>query len=243
MYVPDDGPEPEEEEPVQIDSIRSTLADGPTIMNAIRDSETGEMVATDIICASKVVARFRNVAERQGFVTINFDIVVPAGMSDSRWQIKMYPYMKMMEDTLALEPIYITGSAYRAGQMRGYQRYQAFLASIITDSAAFVRMDQLEKFLERHFPDTYAMKNDTTFISEPLAENLFGVTQKEALLHYTRHLKWKLNERRKSRSGRMYEKYVKDPIRYEGIRLWKSFFVVAFMRMVVLLPDCHFLMT
>lgn len=219
MYVPDDGPEPEEEEPVQIDSIRSTLADGPTIMNAIRDSETGEMVATDIICASKVVARFRNVAERQGFVTINFDIVVPAGMSDSRWQIKMYPYMKMMEDTLALEPIYITGSAYRAGQMRGYQRYQAFLASIITDSAAFVRMDQLEKFLERHFPDTYAMKNDTTFISEPLAENLFGVTQKEALLHYTRHLKWKLNERRKSRSGRMYEKYVKDPIRYEGIRL------------------------
>ena len=219
MYVPDDGPEPEEEEPVQIDSIRSTLADGPTIMNAIRDSETGEMVATDIICASKVVARFRNVAERQGFVTINFDIVVPAGMSDSRWRIKMYPYMKMMEDTLALEPIYITGSAYRAGQMRGYQRYQAFLASIITDSAAFVRMDQLEKFLERHFPDTYAMKNDTTFISEPLAENLFGVTQKDALLHYTRHLKWKLNERRKSRSGRMYEKYVKDPIRYEGIRL------------------------
>ena len=219
MYVPDDGPEPEEEEHVQIDSIRSTLADGPTIMNAIRDSETGEMVATDIICASKVVARFRNVAERQGFVTINFDIVVPAGMSDSRWRIKMYPYMKMMEDTLALEPIYITGSAYRAGQMRGYQRYQAFLASIITDSAAFVRMDQLEKFLERHFPDTYAMKNDTTFISEPLAENLFGVTQKDALLHYTRHLKWKLNERRKSRSGRMYEKYVKDPIRYEGIRL------------------------
>lgn len=219
MYVPDDGPEPEEEEPVQIDSIRSTLADGPTIMNAIRDSETGEMVATDIICASKVVARFRNVAERQGVVTINFDIVVPAGMSDSRWRIKMYPYMKMMEDTLALEPIYITGSAYRAGQMRGYQRYQAFLASIITDSSAFVRMDQLEKFLERHFPDTYAMKNDTTFISEPLAENLFGVTQKDALLHYTRHLKWKLNERRKSRSGRMYEKYVKDPIRYEGIRL------------------------
>ena len=64
MYVPDDGPEPEEEEPVQIDSIRSTLADGPTIMNAIRDSETGEMVATDIICASKVVDRVRNVGER-----------------------------------------------------------------------------------------------------------------------------------------------------------------------------------
>ena len=27
MYVPDDGPEPEEEDPLQIDSIRSTLAE------------------------------------------------------------------------------------------------------------------------------------------------------------------------------------------------------------------------
>ena len=219
MYVPEDDIEQEEDAPVQIDSIRSTLADGPTIMNAIRDSETGEMVATDVICASKVVARFRNVAERLGFVTISFDIIVPAGMADSRWQIKMHPYMSIAADTLALDPVYITGSAYRAGQLRGYERYQAFLASIITDSAAFVRMNQLETFLERHFPDTYAMKNDTTFISEPLAENLFGVTQKEALLHYTRQMKWRMNERRKSRSGRMYEKYVRDPIRHEGIRL------------------------
>lgn len=219
MYVPEDQLEREEEETVQIDSIRSTLADGPTIMNAIRDSETGEMVATDVISASKVVARFRNVAERMGFVTISFDIVVPAGMADSRWQLKVRPYMSMASDTIALDPIYITGAAYRAGQLRGYERYQAFLASIITDSAAFVRMSQLETFLERHFPDTYAMKNDTTFISEPLAENLFGVTQREALLHYTRHIKWRMNERRKSRTGRMYEKYVRDPIRREGIRL------------------------
>ena len=219
MYVPEDQLEREEEETVQIDSIRSTLADGPTIMNAIRDSETGEMVATDVISASKVVARFRNVAERMGFVTISFDIVVPAGMADSRWQLKVRPYMSMASDTIALDPVYITGAAYRSGQLRGYERYQAFLASIITDSAAFVRMSQLETFLERHFPDTYAMKNDTTFIAEPLAENLFGVTQREALLHYTRHIKWRMNERRKSRTGRMYEKYVRDPIRREGIRL------------------------
>ena len=219
MYVPEDNLEQENEPDIQIDSIRSTLADGPTIMNAIRDSETGEMVATDVISASKVVARFRNVAERLGFVTISFDIVVPAGMSDSRWQLKVCPYMSMASDTIALDPIYITGSAYRAGQLRGYERYQAFLASIITDSSAFIRLSQLEMFLERHFPDTYAMKNDTTFISEPLAENLFGVTQKEALLHYTRHLKWRMNERRKSRKERMYEKLVRDPIRHEGIRL------------------------
>ena len=52
-----------------------------------------------------------------------------------------------------------------------------------------------------------------------MAENLFGVTQKEALIHYSKHLKWKLNERRKSRKDQMFEKFVKDPIIKEGIRL------------------------
>ena len=33
------------------------------IMKAIKDEETGEMVATDVIDAATVVARFRNVAE------------------------------------------------------------------------------------------------------------------------------------------------------------------------------------
>ena len=41
------------EDEVVIDSIRGILADEPIIMNAIRDSETGEMVATDVINASK----------------------------------------------------------------------------------------------------------------------------------------------------------------------------------------------
>ena len=70
LAVADEKPLEEEEGPV-IDSIRSTLSDGPLIMNAIRDDATGEMVATDIINASRVVARFRNVAERAGYIGRN----------------------------------------------------------------------------------------------------------------------------------------------------------------------------
>ena len=82
LSVPDEKPlEDLEDREIKIDSIRSDLSDGPVIMNAIRDSETGEMVATDIISASKVVARFRNVAERAGYVTIGFDVSVPAEMA------------------------------------------------------------------------------------------------------------------------------------------------------------------
>lgn len=219
LSVPEDKPLEEDDPEVRIDSIRSTLADGPLIMNAIRDSETGEMVATDVIAASKVTARFRNVAERAGYVSIGFDVTVPGAMSDSQWQLKIRPRMMIQKDTVLLDPLYITGAEYRSAQIRGYQRYKAFLSTIITDTTDFIRVRQLEIFLQRHFPETYAMKNDTSYVSEPLAENLFGVTQRDALIHYTKHLKRKLNDRRKGLVGKMYDKYVKDPIRTEGIRL------------------------
>lgn len=220
ISVPDEKPLDEGKDmDITIDSIRSDLSEGPIIMNAIRDSETGEMVATDVIDASTVTARFRNVAERAGYVSISFDVTVPSGMSSSDWQLKLRPFMRMQEDTLDLEPLYITGEGYRRGQLRGYQRYREFLSTIITDTADLVRVGQLEIFLQRHYPDTYAMKNDSSLISDPVAGNLFGVTQADALRHYTRHLRVRSNERRKSRIGQMYERYVRDPIVTEGIRL------------------------
>lgn len=220
LSVPDDPPDEEEEETVMnVDSIRGTLVDEPLIMNAIRDSETGEMVATDVISASRVTARFRNVAERDGYVSISFDVTVPSSLSDSRWQLKILPLMAIQKDTVPLDAIYVTGEKYRAGQLRGYERYRAFLSSIITDTTDFIRIRQLEIFIERHYPQTYAMKRDSSIVPEPMAENLFGVTQRDALIHYTRHLKWRMNERRKSRVGKMYERYVKDPIVSEGVRL------------------------
>ena len=206
-------------ESVIIDSIRSSLTDEPLIMKAIKDTETGEMVATDVIRASRVVAKFRNVAERAGYVTVSFDICVPSEMSSSEWQLKVFPFMAILKDTVALDPVFITGEKYRGRQMRGYEKYQEFLSSIITDPNDFLRMGQLEIFLQRHFPETYAMKSDTSFIAEPMAENLFGVTQRDAFEHYRKDLKWRSNERRKGRVEEMYDKYVKDPILSEGIRL------------------------
>ena len=220
LSVSEDEPiEDEENDDVQIDSIRGSLSEGPIIMNAIRDSETGEMVATDVISASKVTARFRNVAERAGYVSISFDVSVPSAMSDSKWRLKICPNMHIQNDTLPLDPVYITGAAYRTAQLRGYERYQAFLASIIADSLDLVHIRQLEIFLKRHFPQTYAMKNDTSYVSEPMAENLFGVTQRQAVEHYKKHFKIRVNDRRRARTGRMYSRYVKDPIITEGIRL------------------------
>lgn len=220
ICVPEEEPlEEEQEAEMVVDSIRSTLADEPFIMNAIKDTETGDMIATDVIRASTVTARFRNVAERMGYVSIGFDVMVPASMSDSKWQLKLMPKMKIMDEVVDLEPVFITGEGYREGQLRGYERYRRFISTIITDTSVFVKEKLLDIFLRRHFPETYAMKTDSSFVSAPQAETLFGTTQAEALRHYTMKFRKRMNERRIRRKDAMFERYVRDPIVREGIRL------------------------
>lgn len=218
LSVADELPAEDDPDPV-IDSIRGSTPDDPLIMNAIRDDETGEMVATDIIDASRVVARFRNVAERAGYVSLGFDVIVPEGMADSRWQIRINPFITLKDERRPLDPVYVTGQKYRALQLKGYERYRRFLSTIITDTLEFINVGQLEIFLRRNFPETYAMKTDSSIVSEPMAENLFGVSQIEALRHFTDKLRQRRNEGRIARSDRMYGKYVKDPIKKEGVRL------------------------
>ena len=108
------------------------------IMKAVRDDETGEMVATDVLDAAVVTARFRNVAERHGRIDLRFEVIVPASMQDSKWQLRFYPDMFMLEDSLRLESVFITGEDYRKKQIRGYELYNRYLSSIITDSLAFL---------------------------------------------------------------------------------------------------------
>lgn len=189
------------------------------IMNAVRDEVSGEMVASDVIAASKVVARFRNVAERNGIVKLGFDIVVPQEMVSSEWRLGFFPIMDVMGERIALDPVYVTGQRYRDMQMRGYMRYRAFLDSIVADSSAFIRKEVLEMFIRRYFPETYRMKNDTSYVTGTEAMNLFGVSVRDAVLHYTRHGMVRRNEKRKEKRELMFRKYVKDPVIGTGARL------------------------
>lgn len=202
------------------DTMKVTGLDGREvlIMKALKDDE-GEMVAHDVLDAAKVTARFRNVAERAGKVSINFQVIVPQEMVDSRWQLRLYPDMVVMEDTVGLDPIFITGQDYRRAQLKGYERYDRFVSSIITDTSVFVNAFLLDKFLKRNFKEVYAFKNDTRFVTDREWESAFGVTGPEAVRHYTYSMRVKMNERKKARMDRMFKKYVKSPIISEGLRL------------------------
>ena len=202
------------------DTLKVTGDDGREvhIMKAVRD-ENGEMVASDVIDAAVVSARFSNVAERHGEVNLAFRVRIPAAMRDSRWQIRLNPELAMMGDTVSLDPVILTGKAYRRAQLRGYQHYERFVSRIISDTASFIRVRDLEIFLKRNLPEFYAFRNDSSFVSEERVLSAFGVSGPEAIDHYTDHLAMRLNEKRKGMKDKMFRRYVKSPILKEGVRL------------------------
>lgn len=188
------------------------------IMKAVRDS-SGEMVAHDILDAARVTARFRNVAERGGKVDLRFQILVPGEMQDSRWQLRFYPDLFVLSDSIRLDPVLITGADYRRAQLKGYQQYRRFLDSISADSLHFVDRYQLENFLKRNLPEVYRFKDDSTEVSDEQFASAFGITQEEALDHYTNRLRVLYNRRKLDSRDRMFRKLVKAPIVREGLRL------------------------
>ena len=202
------------------DTIRVTGLNGEEmfLMNAVQD-EDGEMVAHDVIDAAVVTARFRNVAERHGKVDLEFQIIVPEAMQDSKWQLRFFPDMYVLGDSIRLEPVVITGRDYRRAQLKGYQQYERFLASIVSDTTRFINVWQLELFLQRNIPEVYAFRSDSTEVSDEQFASVYGVTEQQAIDHYTNKIAKRWNNRKKSLRGRMYRKYVKVPIVTEGIRL------------------------
>ncbi len=199
--------------------VRDDQGNDIILMKAIKDEASGEMVANEVLKAAYVTARFRNKAERHGKVDLEFQVVVPKEMQDTKWQLRFYPEMFILEDSLRLEPVIITGVNYRKGQLRGYQQYQRFLNKIVSDTTKFIDIHQLEVFLKRNIPYIYSFKYDESFVDDELFYSYYGVSEQQAVDHYTNMFLKKRNQRRIANKGKMYAKYVKTPIISEGIRL------------------------
>ena len=166
------------------------------MMRAVKDS-TGEMTATDVLDAAVVTARFRNVAERHGMVNLAFQITIPERMQDKTWQIRFYPELYTGRDSTALDPVIITGDLYREAQLRGYGRYNKYLASISADSLRFLNAYQLKVFLQRK-----------TLLSA-----------EDATAHYTDSALVRRNRAKILRKEELFRRWVRSPIITEGLRL------------------------
>lgn len=188
------------------------------LFNTIVD-DSGETVANQVLESAVVTARFRHIAERNGKVDLEFQIVVPEKMLDENWQLRYEPTMYVLKDSVKLDKIFITGQSYRKKQLRGYEQYNKFLSRIITDSTKFIDLDRLNIFIQRNLPEIYAFRSDSTYVSDETFEGFMGVTEREAIEHYTKHYLIRWNDSMVAKKGKKYRQYVKAPLVTESLRL------------------------
>lgn len=190
------------------------------IMNAVKDDESGEMIAVEELDAIVVEAKFRNLAERNGYVDIAFDIIVPQQMQDASWQLRFQPQFYILGDTLNLDELLITGEKYREEQLKGYAQYNKYVKGIIADTAnfhmAFTKEHLLDVFLERN-----VRRTPSSFFRRYNAKSkpTFDISEQEAIDYYTRHNLIRKNNKKKDKQEEMFYKYVTDPIKSYGVRL------------------------
>lgn len=183
--------------------------DEELVLNAEVTESGGEIMAQGKLSPLTVTALHRNIAERGGKVRLSFDMRVSRELLAKDRQLRVVPKLMMDEDTMLLDRIFVTGASYRAEQLKGYERYNKYFASIIPDSVDFLKafgyLGLLKYFTQRNIED------------RPRGE--FGVTEPEAIDYYIKHYLVRLNRRRKDRLEEVFRKCVKDPIDRLGIRL------------------------
>lgn len=104
------------------------------VTEAAKDSVTGEYIIQMELTEITVVARSKQVAERNGRINLDFVVTVPGELISNKWQLQLTPVAYKRTDTIRLERIFLSGADFAKMQKKGYMRYQAFMNSIIPDS-------------------------------------------------------------------------------------------------------------
>lgn len=209
--------------PLKEEKFRDTLTiidpEGKRVnfMKATVDSN-GTIYASEELQGAVVTARFRNIPERNGQVNVAFNITVPNYLVDTRWQLRFTPTLHILEEKMELEKVYITGIDYRNQVLRGYELYEKFLNSIITDSTELMYKELLEIFVERNIPALYAIKSDTNIVS-PSAIGVYEISFAQAREYYIKRIATYINNKKIRSKEKKFNKYIKDTLSYTGIRI------------------------
>lgn len=179
------------------------------VLNAEVSESGGEITAQGKLSPLTVTALHRNIAERGGKIRLYADLHVSGELLSSDRQLRIMPCLMTESDTVLLDRVFVTGQEYRAQQLKGYEKYNKYFASIIPDSVDFLKafgyLGLLKSFTQRNLGN------------RPLGE--FGVTEEEAIDYYIKHYLVNLNRKRRNKLDEVFRKCVKDPIDRLGIRL------------------------
>ena len=104
------------------------------------DSVTGENMTLIELSEVTVMAKSKQVAERNGKINLDFLVTVPGELINNKWQVQLTPVAYKPSDTLYLDKIFLSGADFAKMQEKGYMRYRVFMNSIIPDSLYMQRL-------------------------------------------------------------------------------------------------------
>ena len=186
----------------------SDLQGNSIVMNAVKDEESGEMVALEQLDEIVVVAKFKHVAERNGAVDLVFELAVPMELQQKRWQVRFTPQYFVLEDTLKAERIFITGERFRRVQNWEYAMYGNYARKIVPGEVAdtlYSRRKLFGRFMERGAWETYGDTREEV--------------ERRASRHYRKRLMEKMNINRADARMDIFNRFVVDPFPDGGVRL------------------------
>ena len=186
----------------------SDLRGNSIVMNAVKDEESGEMVALEQLDEIVVVAKFKHVAERNGSVDLVFELSVPIELQQKRWQVRFTPQYFVLEDTVQAEKIFITGERFRRVQNWEYAMYGNYARKIVPGEVAdtlYSRRKLLGRFMERGAWKNYGGSREEL--------------ERSASRHYRKRLMEKMNINRADARMEIFNRFVVDPFPDGGVRL------------------------
>ena len=104
------------------------------VKQVYHDSITGENMTLIELSEVTVMAKSKQVPERNGKINLDFLVTVPGELINNKWQVQLTPVAYKPADTLYLDKIFLSGADFAKMQEKGYMRYRAFMNSIIPDS-------------------------------------------------------------------------------------------------------------
>lgn len=88
------------------------------VTRAEKDSVTDEEITSVELSEITVMARSKQVAERNGKINLDFVVTVPGELVSNKWQLQLAPVAYKPSDTLYLDRIFLSGADFAKMQKR-----------------------------------------------------------------------------------------------------------------------------
>lgn len=118
----------------QVKKIAIAGRDSAYLVEAERDEDGEATIIGETIGTVYVVAKSKNVVERNGEISIDFIVNIPANLQNTKWGLELTPIIENNGTEEALQPLSIRGEFFSEMQKRQYWQMNKYLNRILGDS-------------------------------------------------------------------------------------------------------------